>query len=330
MDWFQAFDFRRLTASRIQNWLTGLVIQNLGYKALSIVIALGVWGWVQGERVSEVGMKIRVNYASLPDELVFSQPPQTRLRLTISGASARLRRLSKRELSLVMNLSDAEPGVINLEFPLEEIQGIPDDVTILRLVPNSVQVEIERKVTRTLKLVAAQVGMPADGYRLARIELSPEAIQVRGPPSILNRITEITTDGIPVDGLKASVRVPVGIHFQQDTLQRVGDQQVIANVTIESLTELRKFEGIPVTVTQGWGTGVQAVDVTLEGPIAELKQIKTSDLTAIVRIPPDTPLREITVRHDPNAAARLDIDHPGGSEVVVQDIKPSKLIVTPQ
>ena len=97
---------------------------------------------------------------------------------------------------------------------------------------------------------------------------------------------------------------------------------------VESLTETRRFEGVPVTVAQGWSTNLQAVDVILEGPIAELQQLQNSDLTAIVRVPPETVRREITVRHDPNAAARLDIMHPGSDELVVQDIKPSRLRVS--
>jgi hypothetical protein len=71
--------------------LLGLVTQNIGWKLLSLAIALVVWGVVANEPELSTFATVSVEYRNLPDDLEISSDPVSTVKLELRGPSGELR-----------------------------------------------------------------------------------------------------------------------------------------------------------------------------------------------------------------------------------------------
>jgi hypothetical protein len=306
----------------------GLFSNNLGFKLLSLFVAMVIWAWVQEDREVEVSKRAAI-ILDIPDNLAFTRPPQASARVSISGPQGVIREMS--ELALELDLSELEPGSPILELDAALLKGVPPGVTVLNMVPNSLQVELERKVARQLLLKPSPSQAPPDGYRLVSVELDPPSIEVRGPASLVEEQDGLRTEVIDISKLTESTRLPVSVNLPPQ-LERSDDTPIFAEVQVEPVTTERHFPEVPVLVRRpGWIASVDSISVTLEGPVAMISEIAPDDVTAIVLIPNDTPPQQITVRNDPSKAARFEISYRSSEEgVIVSRVAPNSFTVEPE
>ena len=316
------------TGPELRGLLVSMVTENIGFKVLSLFVALGIWGFVQGERVVVGTTRVEVEYL-MPEAVAFSRQPQDRLKLSVSGPRNRVRELKREKLTLEMDLREFTPGSPIVDFNVSEIKGIPDELTLLNLVPNSLQVELERKVVRQLALKAQTTGVLPEGYRLASVALDPPIVEVSGPASVVEARDAVSIRGIDLSRVTESGRLPVSVELPPG-IRRTGTGPIFAEITLELKVEQRVFAGVPVTVRLGgWGASIDALEVTLEGPPKELDALTADMLTALVFIPPDTTPQQITVRRDPSKAARFRIAYEASDLVTVTNVKPNSFTVEP-
>ncbi|MCB9759327.1 MAG: YbbR-like domain-containing protein [Alphaproteobacteria bacterium] len=319
-----------MTAARVRAWLRRFFLDNLVYKVLSLVLALSIWAWVQGEQVVEDSAWVRVDYA-LNSEMVLSQAPVSRVRLTVSGANAYVKELRRREPHLTVDLVEYPTGMHAIDFLDYEIEDLPPNVRVVGLVPPKLELELEPKVTRPVPLRSAQVGEPADGYRVKAISLLPDELEIEGPASEVDALADgLPTEGIVVTGLTQSVRREVEVPLRSRTIRRVDGDPVFAEIVIEPITDTRAFAEIPVIARspRRWRPTVEAVEVTVRGPIRELEEMRDDQLTVMVVVPEETPARQITVGYDPAAAARFDVVGLGDN-ITVEQVRPARFTVEP-
>lgn len=321
----------RLRPAAVAKSLRRSFAENLGFKVASILVALLLWGFVQGQRVVEASTRVEIVYRGLSEDLAFSTRPPTRARLTVTGRQSVAREVSRNNLTLLVDLSEAEVGVHTWEFRPEDVAALPDGLDVLRLVPNSVQLQVEKKLTRTLPLQAAELGRPAKGYKVVAIELEPEKVEVRGPASALDQVSALVTEGIPLEGLAESARLPVSLSLPARLELADGGQEIIAHVAIEAVTGEKTLGDVPVVVrhmgTGSWQSRTGTVAVTVEGPVSELEALDASALTVLVHVPEDTePLPRLV------GAGREGLRYelaglPARVEVV--DVEPDRIPVEP-
>jgi YbbR domain-containing protein len=76
-------------------------------------------------------------------------------------------------------------------------------------------------------------GVPAVGYRIARVEIVPNQIRVLGEASVLEVLSSIQTSPIDVGGISEDKVVKVGIAFPRGV--RSDTQQVEVHIHVESV-----------------------------------------------------------------------------------------------
>lgn len=318
------------TRLEVRDFLVGVLTGNLGFKALSLFVALGIWAYVQGERVVVDVARVKVNY-ELHESLAFVRQPQKVLKLSLSGPQGKVREAMRRQLTLDVDLSELTPGDPIVEFSADHIQGIPPELTVLNLVPNSVQVELENKITRRVELELMSLTRVAEGYRMVDITLDPPSVEIRGPASVVESRERIGIQPLDISDMTRSGRLPVTLNLPP-VLELVTEGPFYAELTVERVTTTRQFEGVPVTMRNpDWEAALRTIEVTLDGPQDVLEGMSAEeDITALVHVPRDTPARQITVRLDESKAARVSISHTGGDEVTVVSIEPDSFTVEPR
>lgn len=301
------------------------------WKLGTLGLAVLIWAWIQSEEVIEESAWVKVEYLT-PEALVMAQVPTQRVRVTVSGTRSEVKVLRKRQeaLQLDIDMQQFKAGVQTVDFVDAEIQGLPPKLEVVGLVPNSLQVELEPRVLKTVAVEPAVVGRIADGFRVSNIQLVPDTVELSGPASLIEKLEMVSTAGIQVGGLSETTVLEVGVTLSEANLSRTSTDRIQATVEVESVTTTAGFDGVPVAIrAAGWTTETSVVHVTLAGPLSELQKIDFEQVTAMIRVPEGTPPEQITVGLEPRAAARVDVVHPGGAMIEAVAIEPARIVLEP-
>ncbi|MCP4915759.1 MAG: hypothetical protein GY913_02440 [Proteobacteria bacterium] len=320
------------TLASIRAFLGNFLRENSAWKVGTLLLAIIIWAWIQSEEVIEESAWVKVEYAT-PEGLVMAQLPTQRVRVTVSGTRSEIKALRKKQdsLQLDVDMQEFKAGVQTVDFVDAEIQGLPEKLEVVGLVPNSLQVELESRVLKTVPVEPAVVGRIADGFRVSRITLVPDTVELSGPASLIEKVEMVSTAGLQVAGLAETSVLSVDVTLPEANLSRTSTEQIEATVEVESVTTTAGFDGVPVAIRAGgWTSETSHVHVTLAGPLSELQEITHDEVTAIIRIPEGTPPRQVTVGLEPRAAARVDIVHSGGSTIEAVAIEPGRIVLEPE
>ena len=203
----------------MRTWL----LNNLGLKLLSIVLAIFLWAVVVGEQKVEVAMNIPLEISGLPRDLVMVNEPPDTLEVHVRGPKTLVSTLSPGELvlgGLPKNFVEGE----NLIPIRPDMVRAPRGIEVVEVAPHRVRVVLDAIVEREVEVSPRVEGTPVKGYVVKRVTSSPPRIRMAGPRSDLRRLARIYTVPINLDGHNASFTTramlePVGrqVRFLDDT-----------------------------------------------------------------------------------------------------------------
>ena len=315
---------------QVLDFLRRLVTHNPLFKLVSVAVAVVLWAWLQSDQVVQESAWVEVSY-QLPDDLVMAQAATKRLRVTVQGPQRYVKKVRGADLALTIDMRDAAPGVQQVDFVDSEIVGITtQEIDIVGLVPNSVQVDIEEKHSLSVAVSPTIVGEPVTGYRLAQIEVDPSEVVVAGPFSVVERLARLPTAPVNVAGLTESKTFSVPVTLKPRTLTRATSDPVQVRVVIEAMTSQRTFTKVPVIVrSRDWTASVEALTVTLSGPVSALQAIDHDAVAVMVRIEPETSLEPVQATLEGGAGVAVMVVHGGGVGVEVVTATPATFMLTP-
>lgn len=307
--------------SQILAELRSLFTENLGYKLVSLLFAVFLWGWVQSEQVVVGSLPVQLRWA-LPEGMVPLEPLLAQASVEVEGLQAAVRSAQNRELVIEVDLEGARSGEATVELGERTIQGLPEQVRARAVTPASLRIQLDRASRRNLPVRLRRTGEVEAGFAVRDILLKPEVVEVSGPASVLRGMDEIRTDPVDLSGLREDLEVKVGLELRRGLTAR--QRGVTVTVDVEAERGARLFDAVPVQVVgAGWAAEVGSVSVILEGPTAALSALDAQVLKVRVVVPPD--------QAGPGTALpgteglHYVIDHAGGAEVRVQRVEPERI-----
>ncbi len=197
-----------------QRWLRVVFVEDWWLKLLALVIALGLWYGVTGQRkpttvrVSRVPLNFR-----LPGDTEISNEPRTDVEITLTGSKRALDAINVRDLIANVDVSDLRPGEHSVALTPERVtMGLPDGVRFGDIQPGSLTLRLEPRVERELEVEVKYSGSVAEGYELQRVTAAPDKVKVRGPASHVNALQKAPTEVIQLDGLRETFTLAAGGH----------------------------------------------------------------------------------------------------------------------
>ncbi|MHB1130757.1 MAG: CdaR family protein [Chloroflexota bacterium] len=184
---------------------------------------------------------------------------------------------------------------ISQSFRPEPRDGTGRQIVGVELNPSLVVVEldIEQQVAYKLVPVVPEItGSVALGYQIVGIVPDPATVTIVGEPQALDRVTQITTQSIEVNGQNSdlhrstSLVLPSGISLarRQDVVVRVYVNSVQSSQLVRVTPTLRGgTDDTQVTVSP------PTVDVTIAGPMPSLLQLRPQDVRIVIDITGRTP-----------------------------------------
>jgi YbbR domain-containing protein len=187
----------------LNNWLI---------KLLSLAFAMVLWLFVMGEQDTEVGYTVPLEIKNVPKGLIIANQIPGHVDVRLTGSRTLLANIQGSDLEVSVDLHDAKPGITTFRS-LDERLNLPRSIVVSRMSPSYVDVKLERLVEKEVPLQVVFDGSPAPGFSIVEVMAAPDVVAVEGAESEMKRITEVETEAVDVDGLKASFSLTVPLNY---------------------------------------------------------------------------------------------------------------------
>lgn len=281
------------------------IFRNFGIKVLSIGLALLLWGLVAGQREAERSLRVPLEYRNIPEELELLGEPASLVDVRVRGSSGVLGELRGADLVAVLDLRAARAGRRLFHLVPGDV-AVPTGVKVLQVTPSTVSLTFEASAVRAVPVVPDLDGEPARGYVVGRITTTPATVEVVGPLSAVQQVTEATTEPVNIGGATRSVQDRVTIGLPDSAARLRSPQSGIVTVEIAPEPVERALFRVPVAA-RGLSAGRRAtltpsvVTVTVRGPAASVEALApealglSADLSGLGRGRYNLPVRHQAV-----------------------------------
>jgi YbbR domain-containing protein len=198
--------------------------RNLGYKLLSLALAVLVYAWVYAQNRPNVSREeyIQPEIQGLPKDMVVKAGPPG-AKVTVTGLLTAVEEFRGRQPKATIDLTRATPGA-NLVEVRYDTRGLNLDV----VGPRRVTVVVDKKAERMLAVdIIPQNPAPA-GLEYSNKVAEPSKVQISGLASEVSKVVKLVAivPNNPNDGAKGTFSGPV------ELIAQAANDAVIDSVTI--------------------------------------------------------------------------------------------------
>ena len=176
-----------------------LFTQNLGWKFLSLLLAVGLWLAIAREPEVATSLSVPVEFRNMRDDLDISGNLPDRIRLEVRGPSGRLTRDNLSAVAAVLDLSDTEAGERTYSIRGRNL-NLPPGVTFYRAVPSQITLRFNQLAVREEPVQPVFLNQPAS-YHIVSQEFTPMKVRIRGSEDRVQSIHQIKTDPMDLSGV---------------------------------------------------------------------------------------------------------------------------------
>lgn len=219
---------------KMLRWFGRLIFTNFWWKALSIMIAIGIWWFVASEPELSTFASARVEYRNLPDDIEISSEPVSEVSLELRGPSGELRGSGDGNIHpvVILDMSSVVPG--ERTFPIGDGNvRLVRRVRLVRAVPSEVRFDFERRLMRAVPVRVRFKGEGQNGYVVARGDVQPQELNIVGPASHVAKVTAAVTDPVDVSNVVGVSEFRVNAFVEDAFVRFRSSPQVAVTVTMK-------------------------------------------------------------------------------------------------
>lgn len=180
--------------------LRHLILDHALLKVTSLVIAILMWYGVAHDPVSEVSLRVPIEFSRPPKGLDYTTDSIPQAQIRLRGPARVLRELPVESVHAVIDLRDAAPGERTYDLTTDQIQ-VPHEVEVVQVTPSRLRLVFDTRATRQIAVKPHIVGMLPRGFRLVSVTTAPVSLTVSGPAHHVSAVEDATTDPVDVTGV---------------------------------------------------------------------------------------------------------------------------------
>ena len=320
--------------------------ENLGLRLLSLVLAVSIWAFAQGEQTYQTTVVAPVEYL-MPDDLVLlnDAPPPDQVVIRASGSRAALRSLQEQlrevQVRFTVDVEAAEPGRTVHSFR-KLPPGVADNVTIDTISPAEVELVFDEVIRTTLPVLLRTHGTLPPGFVETGREIVPGEVEMVGSKTELMDLEFVQTLPLRLNNSRGSYDGDLALDVSSLHLTPESPRNVRARLGVEEAMAEQEMRSVPLRPSEAMGEVViepRTLRVRLHGPIPVLEELALSGLRAELQGDPATLVLDeggqgaVAFSSSPGGtdstpAVRLIIQHERASEVEVRSVEPMAYTVT--
>ncbi len=212
-----------------------LLTRNLGWKLLSVLIAIALWVAVAHEPEVATSLSVPVDFRNLRGDLDIEGNLPDRVRLEVRGPSGSLTRDNLAAVAVVLDLSDARAGERTYSIRGRNL-NLPSGVVFYRAVPSQLTLHFDQLIVKQVSVQPIFTNMPP-GYRIASQQFNPARVQIRGPQDRVQAIDQIKTDPTDLSGVTTNRTIHTHLNIGDPQVRLVdAPADITVQVKLEKIT----------------------------------------------------------------------------------------------
>ena len=299
-------------------WVMRKLTHNWLLKLASIGVAMGLWGFVNlGARETETSMFVPIDLQNLPPALMIGNPLPESVGVRVRGPRTILGTIDPRRQRIQLDLGNLSAGTTTYKID-PEMLNLPRGVTVTRMSPSQITLDVERLVERTLPVVTNFAGAVPAGYRVVESQIQPSSVTISGPATIIGALRNVATGPLHLSPTSGSFEESVELERPADPVRFVPERVVVSG-RLEEIVVTQDFRNVEIgvhTAPAQYRLRPKSVDVTVRGLQRIVKDLRLSSQNFYVDLDGIGP---------GNHTAKVESVMPEGVELV--DVRPPSALV---
>lgn len=260
------------------------IIRNWPAKILSFALALLLLVFHDITRLEErfltVPLEVELNEAFMPAS---SYPQQVRVRLR--GESEQVFRVLEEDVRAYLDVRRYDSaGEFRASVAIERSGAAADAETLeITVEPDSVVLELEEKLLKSVEVTPSTNGFPPAGYELVQLIATPSSVEIEGPQSVVTGISSVVTEDVDLSSRREDFTERIRLVRPDPLIQFPGGAIAEVRGIIEEAVVLQTFESVEVIVS-GLAPGLRVAEPIPPGLIRvqarqlDLENVSPGDL----------------------------------------------------
>lgn len=226
------------------------VLNNLGLKVVSLLLAVGLWLAVARDRTAEVALDVPIEFHNIPNNLEISSEHIPEAQVRVRGPARLVRQLQKTDVHTEIDLSGAKVGERTFDLTAQQVDKIRNlEVDVVQVIPSQLHLNFDTRMTRQVEVHPRIVGNFAPGYQISQVVAVPPTITIGGPRGRVARVDAAITD--PIDATGTMKRATFSTHaYVSDPLVQVVDPSPVSVTVIMEKAPAQAEAPPPAAKTQ--------------------------------------------------------------------------------
>ncbi len=191
----------------------------LGFAAVILVVCVtGIWFSFSRGMETLVSLEVPIEYQNRNPGMELLSSSLNAVKVHLSGPGALLRSLKPDQVKVRISLGKAVVGLNSFTITQDDI-SLPPGVIIKKVEPQVVDVSLDIPVKKELPVQIDWVGKLAEHLILKSAKVEPEIVSVIGGSKVLEQISTIYTEKVPLDNIDKTGRLSVNLALNPASLK---------------------------------------------------------------------------------------------------------------
>jgi YbbR domain-containing protein len=208
------------------------ITRNFFWKALSVVIAIGIWYAVASEPELATIVSVPVEYRNYPKDLEISSDIVSTINVEARGLAGRLTSLHDSRIAAVVDFTSVTaPGERTFTLGSSSL-NLPRGVDLIRTIPSQLRFTFEQRLTRMLPVDVPLSGKLPNGFRVESMEVAPPELRVAGPQTHVLRASKLVSDPIDISHLGETTQQTMAVYSTDPEVRLMTRPQVTVKIRL--------------------------------------------------------------------------------------------------
>jgi len=219
--------------------LRRVFIRNWGLKLFSFLIALVLWlTLIPDDKIfDEKILTVRLDVHNIPSNMALVEKPPPTLNVIIRAPKRLIGQFTAANVNAVLDLRGARIDVQDY-YLSENMIRTPEGAEVQQIIPQQVKLKLERIVEEMLEVEPVILGELPEGLGVAKIEVIPSRVRVRGPESKINKEDKVKTTPVDISALTEPTEVEASLILPNPDLRLASSRTtVLVRILIQKIVE---------------------------------------------------------------------------------------------
>lgn len=262
--------------------------RNIIIVLFSFIFATALWLYISLSDVFIINFSIPVNVKLSQKQALASELPNS-IDVTLKGKGWDLLIVILGNKPVYnLDLTNYKRNVvISPVSELKNIIGIPENITILNVYPDSLDIVFDNISEKYVKVKNNLIVIPKDGYVIVgNPKIEPDSVKVFGASSILMKLKSIPTVSLTIENVSQKFSRVINLKDTLKNLIAIEPKTVTVFYNVELLAE-KKLEGVDITVRDLPANKEVVlippkIDLIFRGGVNHLSKLKMEDISVMV------------------------------------------------